>query len=205
MSAYAIYAKDVDGSPVIPPSQRPDGTWRKQRRVKEGYVPQEEVPLYESKGKQFAKSKPQHIPGLPPPVINTTPNLNLPITKRCPIPGLVVDEDYMKKIKNKKKPSSNVGNNNASNNKTEKEKEKEKANKLADKLSQVTIKESSNQTSDPAKRLKNLKKKLREIDTIEQKIKSGEIKNPIKEQLEKVSRRKEVMAEIQKLEKLVTK
>ena len=52
--------------------------------------------------------------------------------------------------------------------------------------------------ADPAKRLKNLRKKLREIETIEQKAASG-VKLE-KEQLDKIARKSEILQEMEDIE-----
>jgi len=54
--------------------------------------------------------------------------------------------------------------------------------------------------TDPQKRLKNLRKKIREIEMLEDKIKTGALKNPDKEILDKVGRKTEISKEIKRLE-----
>ena len=54
---------------------------------------------------------------------------------------------------------------------------------------------------DPAKKLRNLKKKLRDIEALEKKLNEGTISKPEPEQLEKVGRKIQVEAEIEELEK----
>lgn len=69
------------------------------------------------------------------------------------------------------------------------------------KLSEDSVKEA--QANDKAaieKKIRNLKKKLKQVDDLKTKIDSGEIKNPEKEQLAKIERRQELMDEIENLE-----
>lgn len=55
---------DSTGQAYIPSSQRPDGSWRKPIRVKEGYIPQDEVSIYKSRGKREAEVMPKLPAGI---------------------------------------------------------------------------------------------------------------------------------------------
>ncbi|XP_046389980.1 partner of Y14 and mago [Ischnura elegans] len=198
MMASSTYVKDDTGATFIPASQRPDGTWRKPRRVRDGYVPQEEVPLYESKGKQWAMSKPQYPVGMCPEVINASKAANE--SARPIIPGLYIEpkpEASKSSKKKKKKKSASKG--------TEVDSltAAVKNTSLNQNKSSSSDKKSPPEqavTTDPQKRLKNLKKKLKEIEVLEMRIASGELKNPEKEQKNKIERKNQVLSEIEDLE-----
>lgn len=95
------------GSKFIPATQRPDGTWRKPRRIKDGYIPQEEVPLYESKGKQFANRQNTGLPvGLTPEIIAGAQKQKKNQAGTIqPIPGMLINVDKKKKKKKTGKSS----------------------------------------------------------------------------------------------------
>lgn len=57
------------------------------------------------------------------------------------------------------------------------------------------------ETTDPDKKLKNLKKRLREVETLEEKIKNGTLVKPEPEQLIKIKRKNDLLMQIHELEK----
>lgn len=57
-------------------------------------------------------------------------------------------------------------------------------------------------SDDVQKQLKKLRKKIREIETIEGKLKAGDLKVPEQDQLDKVARKSTILKEIQELEAL---
>eukprot|EP00639_Heterosigma_akashiwo_P036420 CAMPEP_0194744470 /NCGR_PEP_ID=MMETSP0296-20130528/100888_1 /TAXON_ID=39354 /ORGANISM="Heterosigma akashiwo, Strain CCMP2393" /LENGTH=309 /DNA_ID=CAMNT_0039656621 /DNA_START=14 /DNA_END=944 /DNA_ORIENTATION=- len=62
-----------NGDVVIPASRRPDGTMRKERKIKSGHVPQEEQTKFQTRHTQMAQGKPKLPPGMAPPAEKVVP------------------------------------------------------------------------------------------------------------------------------------
>lgn len=206
----------------IPSTQRPDGTWRKARRVKDGYVPQEEVPLYESKGKQFAK-KPDLPVGMCPAVAQASRDKrDKEQQKQQKIAGLIVlNKQQQQQTKQQlSSSSSSSGNttlmcasnsNNSSSistgaiskNITKSTKKQQQQQPNHNNINHLTTSMANIEISEDelAKQLKKLRKRLRKIEQMEEKLNAGELKSPEPEQIEKLASKSDCVKQIEILEK----
>lgn len=195
--------------------------------MRDGYIPQEEVPLYESVGKKFSSKKTDLPVGMCPLVAASKDKKT---KKKEPSPGIIILPKNTTQNNNiqqiKKQPQVNNTNSNNSKSNNTSQSQDVQSNHLESDAGAITTtnstkkppssqQQSLNQTDrlaenlkdlqlyeeqEMSKKIRKLKKKIREIEVIETKLKSGELKNPDKDQLEKVKRKIDIVKEISNLE-----
>lgn len=160
---------------------------------------------YENKYVKFFKSKPDLPPGMNPEDAATVRQQQqqqaaVKADRESETTGL--SKAAKRNMKRKEKRKQQVQGQHEANKDVETvTKELEKVSVVAeDQNSTAVSTDLSATTTDKAKKIKNLRKKLRQVEELQQKVDSGELRNPSKDQLEKLGRAEALQEELRQLE-----
>ncbi|KAJ3148874.1 hypothetical protein HDU89_004455 [Geranomyces variabilis] len=181
------------GDRVIPASRRPDGTVRKERKVRPGFVPQEDAARYSNAKIDATKVPAGYVPGL-----QQSSGSGSSGAAHQPVVDSAASKAAKKNAKRKAKKLEEVlglgGREAAAEPSTQKA-----AVPLADAAPSATATAAA---ADPEKKLKALRKKLRQITDIEAKQSASTPLND--DQRQKIASKPQLEAEVAELEKALS-
>ncbi|XP_047153526.1 partner of Y14 and mago-like [Vigna umbellata] len=172
-----------EGERLLGPTKRPDGTLRKPIRIRAGYTPQDEVPIYQPKPallkKEMGSAGP---PGYDPDADARPKTKSVKRNERKKEKRL---QAAVEKDKNEEGGASEDGG------------KKESVEALSSLVNDLSVEDSTQQVQDVDKRIRALKKKIRLTEALEQRSADQDLKP---EQLEKLAKLEDWRRELKQLE-----
>ncbi|KAF9285681.1 hypothetical protein BGZ68_003644 [Mortierella alpina] len=170
---------------VIPMTRRPDGTYRKERKVRPGYTPPEDVLKYTNQ--VLDSIRPTPAPSPLASAANSTPKTKTQLKN-----------DKRKAKRKEEAAAADAGNvTPGSEAKVEAVALKNESKDLDAPSAAAPADSTSAAAVDPEKKLRALNKKLRQVEQLKERQDKGEAMLP--EQLEKISKMDELLAQIAEL------
>ncbi|CBJ49282.1 conserved unknown protein [Ectocarpus siliculosus] len=186
-----------NGDVVLPATQRPDGTWRKERRIKKGYIPQDEVAKFETRGTQNQKYLKNRLPPGMAPESASEPNKPLTAAQKKNQARAAA-----RKAKKAAERAACVGDDD------DNDDDQDGVETAAKALGGLKVsaggggasgEQTASEPLDSARKIKALNKKIRQVEELEAKVTSGEVV-PTEEQRQKLARKPALVAELAELQ-----